>query len=177
MYPIVDWYLSSFKIGVPPEEFHEFFNQFVLDCPEHTVLMLQGDVHLILRKESEFFTCEWRKLDNRVLLPFAVRVEQDKCHLTRQAVQEALVKTFPEKVPTCMIMEDSAKQVQFWVEPEEDVEDFVESNLHLGHFYGFLSTKPSRTKKVVRDLYSLLPKIKTKILERAAKTGWAECKR
>lgn len=156
MYPIVRCSENVFIVAVPPEEYHNFICQYVLNnCPENTELCFYNrNAFLNCRKALDHFVCESGSFNNSTSLSFIPNGK--KSILTHQALYKTLMYKFKEDMFICTVILKSQNCQQILIKPEDNLEMFILDNLHLKQFYGFLSS--TRKKVVARNLYNLTQK-------------------
>ena len=156
---------NTFNVLVTEDNYLATIQHFVLDCPENTVLIFEGQPrkHLSLkfRKELNHFVCQWKEHDNEMMLHYhkSYVIEEDKCFFTPHYFYAALINALFWKYPTCIIKNPATCNIIKVYAYELDLDDIAiicNCALHSGFLYGFLSSKPIVSELVVKDMYSML---------------------
>lgn len=88
-------------IPVPEHEYVKVIEQYVLrNCPEFVTLTFYREgLTFHVEKIANHFICQWNKLGNLIMKPFASKTEGDKCFLSSHDLHQFLLNTFQEEFP------------------------------------------------------------------------------
>jgi len=160
----VKWY-NTFNVLVTEDNYFATIKHFILDCPENTILIFEGQPHthltLKFRKELNHFVCQWEEHDNELMFNYHIShvIKEDKCFFTPHNFYAVLINLLLLIYPTCIIKNPTTCNIiaiNAYGLDLDDIAKYCNCALRSGFLYGFLSSKPIVSELVVKDMYSML---------------------
>lgn len=157
-----------FVVLVPENEYTDFMDKYVLNCPENSILILKpkGPKSLRLQFEKKLNHFEfkfnyhsWEEKD--FVRPYESVVHEDMYVLTMEDIHDLVAKQSNEE-QLCWLQMKNAREMVILPIPHETFQSALRGILEpLMYVCGYLQTnqsraKPSGDKEVFQDLFSLL---------------------